>query len=147
MTRQVLTRLIVGPMVLLTSVGLTVVLSGAGGYRSERQAPLPRSKETKMAIFRIDLQEGFRNDVVVIRVDGKEVFNKTGVETNLAIALADSVELNIPEGTVKVEVAVPSRNLSESVTVVVKDPTYLAFSIAARGKIMHKTSREPFPYM
>jgi hypothetical protein len=126
---------------------LYIVLCGAVGCQSKRQAPLPKSEETGMAILRIDLQEGFQNDVVVIRVDGKEVYRKTGVETNLAIALADSVELNVPESTVQVEVAVPSRNSSESVTVAVQDPTHLAFSITSGGGITHKTSREPFRYM
>lgn len=100
-----------------------------------------------MAILRIDLQEGFQNDEVVIRIDEQEVYRKAGVQTNLAIALADSVELSVSEGTLNVEVAVPSRSGSESVTVAVQDPTYLAFSITSGGRITHKTSREPFRYM
>jgi hypothetical protein len=54
----------------------------------------------------IKLRDGFANDSVTITVNGKEVYRKSGVRTNLAISFADVVEVPVQEPIVKLGVAI-----------------------------------------
>jgi hypothetical protein len=65
-----------------------------------------------MATLRIDLQDGFRDDSVVVSVDGAEVLRRDGVSTNLVLSRADSAEVTVPEGESVVRVDVPTQALS-----------------------------------
>jgi len=98
-----------------------------------------------MAALRIDLQEGFDSDVVAIRVDGKEVYRKSGVTTMLQISLADSVEVDAGDATASVEVEVVSRDARDRVSV--DPPAFVAFTLRPDGGIRHQVSKEPFRYM
>ncbi|MHC4617840.1 MAG: hypothetical protein ACYTEQ_08815 [Planctomycetota bacterium] len=98
-----------------------------------------------MASLAIDLQDGFSDDTVVIRVDGQEIFHKQGVNTDYALGRADSVEIQIPEGSVNVEVTVPSRRLSDTIVLEVSATVYLGVSIPD-DEIHFRTSDEMFLY-
>lgn len=101
-----------------------------------------------MTFVHIDLQEGFEDDAVVIRVNSKEVFRKLNVKTRLQIGFADYVEANVPEGLVNVEIALPLRNLSESIMLQLTVPVYIGVSVTRDGKIVHTEPRtEPFGYL
>ncbi|MBL8130536.1 MAG: hypothetical protein JNL42_01655 [Anaerolineae bacterium] len=54
----------------------------------------------------VKLRDGFRNDTVTMRVNGDEVYHKSGVSTRLAISYADAVDIPIEEPVVTLEVAV-----------------------------------------
>lgn len=99
-----------------------------------------------MALLHIDLQEGFEDETVVIKVAGKEAFSKTNVRTKLQIGLADSFETTIQEGPVTVEIELPSKNLSQSIEVQGSNTVYLGVSVNA-GKIEHRISTEQFGYV
>jgi len=60
-----------------------------------------------MKLLHIAFQEGFADDTVVIRVNGKEVFRKASVKTRTQIGYAGSFEVNVQEGSVNVEVTLP----------------------------------------
>jgi hypothetical protein len=96
-----------------------------------------------MATLVIDLQEGFSNDTVVVRVDAAEVFRKSGVSTNLVISRADSVEAETAEGSVDVGIELPARGLSTSVRVDVAERTYLTVNV--EDEIVTRASNEE-PY-
>ena len=98
-----------------------------------------------MASLVIDLQDGFSNDTVVVQVNGQEIFHKEGVNTDYSIGRADSVEIQVPEDSVRVEVAVPSRHLSDIVVLKVLTTVYLGISILD-DKIEHRISDEMFLY-
>lgn len=104
-------------------------------------------KDVSMALLHIALQEGFTNDTVIIRINGKEIFHKPGVKTRLQIGYADSIEINVQEGSVKVEITLPLRNLSESTVLQVLKPVYLGVSITPENKISCRSSYEPFGYL
>lgn len=57
-------------------------------------------------ILHVKLRDGFSNDTVTIIVNGKEVYRKSGVSTDLTISFADAVEVPVEESVVKLEVAV-----------------------------------------
>lgn len=100
-----------------------------------------------MAILKIDLQEGFLNELVVIRVNEREVFRKNKVTTRTQIGYSDSCETSVDEGPVKVEVTLPLRDATESIQLQVSAPTYLGVSVMPEGKISHQISHEPFGYL
>jgi hypothetical protein len=54
----------------------------------------------------IKLRDGFSNNTVSITVNGKEVYRKSGVTTDLTISFADAVEVPVEDPLVKLEVAI-----------------------------------------
>ena len=100
-----------------------------------------------MSLLHIAFQEGFFDETVVVRVDGREVFRKDGVKTRLQTGYADSFEIDVQEGSVNVEVALPSKNVSESMTLQVSNPVYLGVSLIPDGRVHSRVSSEPFGYL
>jgi hypothetical protein len=99
-----------------------------------------------MALLYIDLQEGFTDDTVIVRVNDAEVFRQENVETRLQIGLAESVEVTVAEGSVDVEVLVASRSLSKAIKVQVSAETYVGVSIV-EGKIDYHISDNMIGYL
>jgi|SRR5215211_6199922 len=101
-----------------------------------------------MPTLHIDFQEGFRDDTVMVRVNHEE-YHKPHLRTRLQIARAGSLEVDVRENTVDVEVVVPSRELSKSIPIVFEesDTVYLGLSITAEGEISERVSYEPFRYL
>ncbi len=64
----------------------------------------------------IELQDGFADDTVVIRVDVEEAAREEGARTNLAISRAGSVDVEVPDQPVTVEISVPTQGIEASVT-------------------------------
>lgn len=56
--------------------------------------------------LRVRLGEGFQNNTVSVRVDGKEVFSKSGVSTDWTISRADAVDVKTVAASVQLDVAV-----------------------------------------
>jgi hypothetical protein len=59
--------------------------------------------------------------------------------------VADSFELDIPKSSAMVKIAVPSKNLSEEISVELKAPTYLGLSVMG-SQIAHVIDLKPFAY-
>ena len=98
-----------------------------------------------MSTLRVDLQEGFNDDAVDLRVNGQDGFQKEGVTTKLLLGLASSAEIEVPNGTVTIEIKIPTKNLAKTISLETPSSKYLGVSIA-NGKIEHIVSREPFGY-
>jgi hypothetical protein len=91
--------------------------------------------------LRIDFQERFDKDSVLISVNGKEVFNEDGVTTRLQIGHAGSVDLDVPEDSVEIEITtVPSRRLSGSLAVSTAKTPYLGVSVSRDGNRVGRRS-------
>lgn len=99
-----------------------------------------------MANLHIALQEGFDNEAVVIRVNGKDVFNKQDVRTRLQIGLADSFEVEVEDGPATVEILLPEKNLTKEIQTLVPQEPHLGVSLVA-GEIKHRASETPFGYV
>ena len=93
----------------------------------------------------IDLQDGFSDDIVVIKVDNQEIFHKKGVNTDYTLGRADSVETKVSKGSVNVAVNVPSKSLSDTVVLEVVNKVYLGVSIID-DRIVFRISDEIFTY-
>lgn len=98
-----------------------------------------------MTTLRIALQDGFEGDPVVVSVNGKQVFDQENVKTKRQIGNARSFDVKVDEETANVEISLPSRKLSERITVKMDGKVYLGISIT-RNRIEHKVSAEPFHY-
>jgi hypothetical protein len=57
-------------------------------------------------MLRVRLGEGFQNNTVSVRVDGKEVFQRSGVSTDWTISRVDSVDVPTAAPTVQLDVEV-----------------------------------------
>lgn len=56
--------------------------------------------------LRVKLGAGFRDDTVSVRVDGVQVFDKSGITTDLRISRAEVVEVPAVRPVVQLEVSV-----------------------------------------
>ncbi len=97
--------------------------------------------------LRVDLQDGFENDAVILRVNGKEIYRKSGVRTKLQIALADSFEIQLPNDVAHVEVRVENRGQSATFDLRPSEHPYLAVSLTPKGQVAFQPSQELFRYM
>ena len=100
-----------------------------------------------MPALRIDLQEGFRNDTVIVRADGAEVFRKAGVTTRPPVGVAESFEIQTPRDTTSISIDVPNRSQSASAEVQVSQTPYLGASFDVSGQLTFHPSAEMFRYM
>ena len=93
----------------------------------------------------VDLQEGFNSDAVQIYVNGAKVLEAAGVTTKRMLGLALASEFQVPDGTVNIEVKVPTKNLSKTFSVVTSDTPNLGISIQ-NGELKSIPSKRRFGY-
>lgn len=93
----------------------------------------------------IDLQEGFLDDTVAVRIGDQQVFHKENVSTDLFEGRAESFEANVPEGPVTVEVSVPSRHLSDKIVLNVPPVSHLGVALS-ETQLRFRVSDESFLY-
>ena len=98
-----------------------------------------------MPKMRLDLQEGFNNDAVEILVNGSIVLQAEGVTTKRLLGLALSSEIEVPEGTLDIEIKVPTKTLSQTISVEASTTPNLGISIHS-GQIKIITSERRFGY-
>lgn len=89
-------------------VMLVLILAGqACEVRGLSSVPVTRTENARtVMMLRVRLGEGFQNNTVSVRVDGKEVYRKAGVSTNYAISHAGTVDVPTEAPQVRLEVAV-----------------------------------------
>lgn len=98
-----------------------------------------------MPRFHVDLQDGFSEDRVVVRVEDREVFRGENVSTRLMLGLAESLEFDVAEDRVRVRVEVPTRDASGEQEVRAETP-YVGVSL--HGPLLSfSVSRTPFTYL
>ncbi len=97
-------------------------------------------------LLKIDLQDGFIEDLVIIKVNGREAFHKDGVKTRLMLSYADSVEADVPEDELNIEITLPKRNISKNISLKASDPIYLGLSVQD-NKISCRLSKTMFYYL
>ena len=102
-----------------------------------------------MASLNIHLQEGFENDAVTLRVDGREVYAKAALSTRTQIGLADLIELEVPDPRdhVLIEVSVPTRHQYASFPVALRQTPWVGVSLNRDGRIEHRESSVLMGYL
>jgi hypothetical protein len=99
----------------------------------------------RQPILKIDLQDGFVNDEVQIRVNGKPVLDQKSTTTERRLGLADSAEVPVALGQSDVEISSPSRGLQWREQIEVSDDLHLGVSIE-NGHVRCCQSKTPFGY-
>jgi hypothetical protein len=100
-----------------------------------------------MTTVHFALQDGFTDDEVIVRVNGKEVVRRSNVQSQdplIPFAAAQEVGVDQSSGTVSVDV--PTRRMSQIFTVNFEEYPYLGIAIAG-NQIMLRRSERPFDYM
>jgi hypothetical protein len=98
-----------------------------------------------MATLRVDFQDGFQDDEVVVSVDGRERARRAGLTTKRVIGLAGNETIDVEPGKRTVLVSVPSRGFGTQIHVTVEEASYLGVSIMAGG-IAVIVRDQPFGY-
>lgn len=129
--------------------GLIVNLLQAPIYAKslENLSETPHTNRIPMALLHIALQEGFFDDSVIIRANQQEIFQHQAVKTRNQIGLAEWVEVNLPEGSITLEVSIPSRGVAQSIPLQLSGNLYLGISLTPEGKLDYQISNEAFGYL
>jgi len=96
-----------------------------------------------MSTLHVALQDGFAGDEVAIRVDGREVWRKAGVKTDIRISRADAAEVEAPSGAA---VEIEARGRTAAVRADPATP-HLGVSLDREGRPQMRLSAEPFAYL
>lgn len=100
-----------------------------------------------MQTLKIELQEGFRGDAVVIRVNGSEILQEDHVKTKLQIGFAAAITATVPDGKATVEVVLPAAGISGKIEPEVTAPTWVGVSLDSARVLHFKISQTPFGYV
>ena len=100
-----------------------------------------------MARIHIALQEGFDGDEVVVRINGEDVYRRSGVTTRPQISLADSFARDVADGPATIEVRLPVRGASGSIAVDGVRPCHVGVSRTPAGRVVLRAQDEPFGYL
>lgn len=99
------------------------------------------------ALLHVALQEGFFGDAaVLVTVNDDAVYHEDAVETDLRIGLADSFEVPLPEGPVRIGVRMPEQDLEAGTSVESTETVYVGVSVV-HGQIEFRLSNTPFGYV
>lgn len=94
----------------------------------------------------IALHDGFTGQTVAIAVDGREVYRRAGVRTDLTISRADAFDTTTAGPEADVEVTIEPGGQRAKIHLEVNATPYLAVDIKG-GSIHFRPSRELFRYM
>ncbi len=132
------------------SVALALVGCGpahdAGHTNSQAAAPAEAPPEKK-AVLHVDLQDGFSDDAVEIRLGDETIYQRDAVSTDMRISRADAVQVALANGKPALTVRLPGRQIEASMSLEdLEAPIYIGVSVVD-GAIRFKVSEQPFGYM
>lgn len=99
-----------------------------------------------MPQLRIDFQEGFDHDDVVVHLDGRAEMRRDQVTTRTEVGYAGSLERQVQQGTVEITLEVPTRGLQASRAVDVANDAYVGVSVSG-DDLVFVVSPEPMGYL
>jgi len=119
------------------------------------EIPIPAIREVglllcgerfEMARLRVDFQEGFAEDEVDVRINGRESLHREGVTTKRMLGLAMTSEVEVPaDQTVDVEIELPKKHLSKTISLPPSESVYLGVSVS-KGELQFTVSPKAFGY-
>jgi hypothetical protein len=99
----------------------------------------------KIMKLHVQLRDGFSNDTVSIKVDEKEVYHKSGVNTDLTISYADAFEVPVENSVVKLGVNVEGGQ-SEQIEIRVRETPFVDVWLI-EGKMEFRVSKDELPML
>jgi hypothetical protein len=100
-----------------------------------------------MQPLHIALHDGFQGHSVTITVDGREVYKKSSVTTNMAISRADAFDVQVTSNRVRIEGSIEPGGHKGSVEVNPTEYPFIAISLEQDGSISFQPSKQVFRYM
>lgn len=100
-----------------------------------------------MHTLHIALHDGFQGHTVGITVNGREVYKKSSVTTDLTISRADGFDVQEASNKARIEVSVEPGGHKGSTEIDVTQYPFVAVSLERDGSISFKPSKTPFRYM
>ena len=97
-------------------------------------------------MLHVDLQEGFDDDSVLVRLNDKPIYENPGVTTDLRISRADAVEVPLGDGQSRISVSLPDRNVSGSIVIQGIGSVFVGVSLTG-DTVEFTVSTEPFGYL
>ncbi len=94
----------------------------------------------------IDLQDGFADDTVVVKVKENEVFQKEHINTSMLLGFATTFKTEVRQGRVSVKVEIPTKNIKRTIMLEILNDVYLGISVV-NSIIDYIISDEPFGYL
>lgn len=104
---------------------------------------LPAWAEDRVLVH-VYLADGFTDDRVVARIEGREVFAKDDVTTNLLTSLGDEFAFEA-KGAVRLDVELPGRGLATAIDIDPRRGRYVAVAVEA-GRLTHFVSEAPLGF-
>ena len=99
-----------------------------------------------MPTLKVDLQEGFSGDTILLLLNGREVY-RGNPKTRMQIGLADSRSYDLPAQNLTLEVAAPVSGISKSLGIDLSHDVYVGVTLSQDGVISMRSSTEPFGYV
>lgn len=93
----------------------------------------------------IDLQEGFVDDTVIVRINNKEIFQKEHLTTNKLLGISASFKTEVVRGMSNIEIKILNRRIEKIISIDVSAPIFLGISVQ-KDKVDYVISAEPFGY-
>ena len=93
---------------------------------------IANSERRKRNVVRVDLQEGYSNDEVVVKLDGEAVYCGSELSTNYSVGLAHSLEIVVMDLPAKLEITLPQKGISTLITL--EEPLPVSIGVALREK-------------
>lgn len=100
-----------------------------------------------MPTLHLHLREGFESERVVVRVNDRVAVDEPTVRTRMQVGLAAIHEVDVPDGPVAVEVALPGRRRTRTLMVDASRVPYLGVSVAPDGDVAFESTAEAFGYV
>ena len=131
----------------IVGLALTVATGGCGQAHDSNHAATAAQSTEKQAVLHVDLQDGFSDDAVEIRLGDETIYRRDDVSTDMRISRADAVKVALADGKPTLTVVLPGRKIEESLSLEDLDaPIYIGVSVVD-GAIRFKVSEQPFGYM
>lgn len=99
-----------------------------------------------MVLVTIDLQEGFANDTVVIRLNGQEIFRRRNVTTRIQTGLADRIEMQIYERSSEVVIELPIKKMAVTKELNCEKDIFLGVNLRVDGELILRERFSEFWY-
>ena len=115
------------------------------GYDLDQPDTPDDEEEVATHYLVVDLQDGFKDDQVEIRVDGVLVSEMEDVTTALLTGIANSVETELDAGKITLTVNVLTRDVGSSLELDLLADRYIGVSLTIEG-IEFIVSDSPFGY-
>ena len=96
--------------------------------------------------FHIAFHDGFYEDEVYVEYNGKNIYQKNNLTSDLRIGLADSFEIPQQDGPNTFKFLLPKKDVEQSITFQYSSTVYVSVSFA-NNELKLSISDQPFGYL